>query len=94
MKLQNLKNKKIIIVGFGREGKNTYKTLKKLFPLKSIALADKKEIKADEREIYTGKDYLNNLKNYDVIIKTPGIPFNEVKKNAGLAKITYKLELF
>lgn len=94
MKLQNLKNKKIIIVGFGREGKNTYKTLKKLFPLKSIALADKKEIKADEREIYTGKDYLNNLKNYDVIIKTPGIPFNEVKKNAGLAKITSQTELF
>jgi len=94
MKLQNLKNKKIIIVGFGREGKNTYKTLKKLFPLKSIALADKKEIKADEREIYTGNDYLNNLKNYDVIIKTPGIPFNEVKKNAGLAKITSQTELF
>jgi len=94
MKLQNLKNKKIIIVGFGREGKNTYKTLKKLFPLKSIALADKKEIKADEREIYTGKDYLNNLKDYDVIIKTPGIPFNEVKKNAGLAKITSQTELF
>lgn len=94
MKLQNLKNKKIIIVGFGREGKNTYKTLKKLFPLKPIALADKREIKADEREIYTGKDYLNNLKNYDVIIKTPGIPFNEVKKNAGLAKITSQTELF
>ncbi|MDD2909464.1 MAG: Mur ligase family protein [Candidatus Pacebacteria bacterium] len=89
-----MKNKKIIIVGFGREGKNTYKTLKKLFPLKSIALADKKEIKADEREIYTGKDYLNNLKDYDVIIKTPGIPFNEVKKNAGLAKITSQTELF
>ena len=94
MKLQDIREKNIIIVGFGREGKNTYRTLKKLFPLKPIALADKNTIKADEKEIYTGKDYLKNLKKYDVVIKTPGIPFKEIEKNAGNAKITSQTELF
>lgn len=94
MKLQELKNKKIIIVGFQKEGKNTYKTLKKLFPKKPIALADLKKIKAEEKEIYTGEDYLNHLKNYDIIIKTPGIPFKEIKKYSGNAKITSQTELF
>ncbi|HOI59851.1 MAG TPA: Mur ligase family protein [Candidatus Pacearchaeota archaeon] len=94
MKLQDLKDKKIIILGFGREGKNTYKTLKKLFPIKSIALADKNNIKADEKEIFVGENYLSNLKNYDVIIKTPGIPFAKIKEIAGDAKITSQTELF
>ena len=94
MKLTELKDKKIIIVGFGREGKNTYKTLKKLFPLKSIALADKNIVKAEEKEIYTGKDYLENINKYDVIIKTPGVPYDQIKEKSGKAIITSQTELF
>ncbi|MDD3032408.1 MAG: Mur ligase family protein [Candidatus Pacebacteria bacterium] len=94
MKLKDLKDKKIIIVGFGREGKNTYKTLKKLFPLKGIALADKNLILADEKEIYSGENYLENIDKYDVIIKTPGIPYGQIKEKSGKAKITSQTELF
>jgi len=94
MKLQDLKNKKIIILGFGREGKNTYKTLKKLFPEKSIALADKKKIDISEKEVFSGKNYLEKLNNYEVIIKTPGIPLKEIKPYASKAKITSQTELF
>mgnify|MGYP001440531392 CR=1 FL=1 len=94
MKLKELENKKIIIVGFGREGKNTYKTLKKLFPKKSIALADKEKIKSDEKEIYSGEQYLDNLKDYDIIIKTPGIPYKTIKEKAGSAQITSQTQLF
>ncbi|MDD4358859.1 MAG: Mur ligase family protein [Candidatus Pacebacteria bacterium] len=94
MRLENLKDKKIIIVGFGREGKNTYKTLKKLFPNKAISLADKNKIRVDEKEIFTGENYLENIKNFDVIIKTPGIPYREIKKYSGNAKITSQAELF
>jgi|BioPla2DNA2_1021312.scaffolds.fasta_scaffold70419_2 UDP-N-acetylmuramoylalanine-D-glutamate ligase len=94
MKLKELENKKIIIVGFGREGKNTYKTLKKLFPKKPIALADKEKIKSNEKEIYSGEKYLDNLKDYDIIIKTPGIPYKTIKEKAGNAKITSQTQLF
>jgi len=94
MKLEALKDKKIIIVGFGREGRDTYKTLKKLFPGKALALADKNKIKADEKEIFVGENYLENIKNYDIIIKTPGIPFKEIKKYSENATITSQAELF
>jgi len=94
MKLQDLKNKKIIILGFGREGKDTYKTLKKLFPGKSLALADKKEIKVEEKEVFFGKDYLKNLDNYELIIKTPGVPLKDLKPYVKKAKITSQTELF
>jgi len=41
MKLSEYKNKKILIVGFGREGQDTFCFLRKHFPKKSIGIADK-----------------------------------------------------
>jgi UDP-N-acetylmuramoyl-L-alanine---L-glutamate ligase len=83
MKLDNFKDKKILILGFGREGKDTLLFLKKLFPQKSIGIADKK----------FDKNYLKKLKNYDIIIKSPGIPFKILPKSS-LAKITTQTEIF
>ena len=65
MKLSELKDKKILILGFGREGQDTFKFLKQLFPKKEICIADQK----------LDKNYLKKLGGYDVIVKTPGIPF-------------------
>ncbi|GAI57677.1 unnamed protein product, partial [marine sediment metagenome] len=83
MKLAELKNKKILILGFGREGKDTLLFLKKLFPKKKVAVADQK----------FDKNYLNKIKDYDLIIKTPGIPFKILPKSA-LKKITTQTEIF
>ena len=38
-----LKDKKIIILGFGREGKSTYKLIRNYLKNKLIYIADKKE---------------------------------------------------
>ena len=83
MKLNELKDKKILILGFGREGKDTLLFLKKLFPKKKISIADQK----------LDKNYLKKLKGYDVIIKTPGIPFKILPK-AALRKITTQTDIF
>ena len=40
MRLNNLKNKKILILGLGKEGKDTLMFLKELFPEKPLAVAD------------------------------------------------------
>ena len=56
---------KILILGFGREGKATLKFFEKHFPGKKIAIADQKD----------GENYLEKIKDYDVIIKSPGIPY-------------------
>ncbi len=63
MKLQDLRGKKILLLGFGREGKDTLAFLRKKFPSKIVGIADQK----------LNKNYLKALKDYDVIIKSPGI---------------------
>jgi UDP-N-acetylmuramoylalanine--D-glutamate ligase len=83
MKLDELKNKKILILGFGREGKDTLSFLKKLFPGKKIDIADQK----------FDKNYLKKLKDYDLIIKSPGIPFKILPKHS-LEKISTQTEIF
>ncbi len=83
MLISELKNKSIIILGFGREGKDTLLFLKKNFPTKKIGIADQK----------LDKNYLKKLDNYDVIIKTPGIPFKIIPRTV-LDKITTQTEIF
>ena len=91
MKLTQLKNKKILILGFGKEGKDNYLALRNLFPEKVLGIADKQEIsnfqfpisnllKKDKRvKLYFGKNYLKEIKNYHLIIKTPGISLRLIK---------------
>ena len=60
MELEELKNKKILILGFGKEGRDTFLALRKLFPKKEIGIADEKEIKIKDKKtrLFSGKDYL------------------------------------
>jgi len=83
MLISELKNKKILILGFGREGKDTLLFLKKNLPGKKIAIADQK----------FDKDYLKKLNGYDVIIKTPGIPFKIIPRTV-LGRITTQTDIF
>jgi len=78
MRLEELKNKKILILGFGREGQDTFKFLRKLFPEKVLGVGDRKKIfnlvKKDKKiRLHLGESYLKAIKNYDVVIKSPGI---------------------
>lgn len=81
--LKYLRDKRILILGFGREGRDTLRFLKKLFPKKKIGIADQK----------FDKDYLKKLKDYDVIIKSPGIPFKKLPSSV-LGRITTQTEIF
>ncbi|HUW72144.1 MAG TPA: Mur ligase family protein [Candidatus Humimicrobiaceae bacterium] len=94
--LNKLKNKKILIFGFGKEGKDAFLFLRKLFPKKVIGIADKSDkIRRLDKKVrlYLGKNYLKSLKNYDVIIKSPGIPFKILPKSA-FKKITTPTAIF
>ncbi len=63
MLLEDLKNKKILILGYGTEGKATEQYLKRNIPNTIVDIADQN---IDE-------NYLLKQKNYDLVIKTPGI---------------------
>ncbi len=71
MKFNQLKNKKILILGKGLEGQATYQILKKFFPDQTIEIIDQKD---DPR-------YLERVNNFDVVIKSPGIPGYLLKTN-------------
>lgn len=100
MKLNELKNKSILILGFGREGRDTFLFLKKLFPDKILGIADKLNIKPRIAKrgvvFHFGKNYLKALRDYDLIIKSPGIPIHlpEVEQAFKKGKITSQVEIF
>lgn len=105
MKLNELKNKKILILGFGQEGQDSFRFLRKIFPNKLIGIADinekvggsKLEVQRDKKiRWHLGKNYLRAIKDYEVIIKSPGIPIHlpEIEKAFKEGKITSQTEIF
>lgn len=96
------KDKKIVILGFGREGISSYHLIRKYLPNQKIAIADGKEdfykqfdfLNGDKNvEIVSGKSYLDGLENYDIILKTPGISFAHMDISKFQDKIKSQVEL-
>ena len=102
MILEGLKNKKVLILGLGKEGIDTLKFLRRLFPKKILGVGDKREsVKrqiSNQKKIewHLGKDYLKSIKQYDIIIKSPGIPIHlpEIERIFREKKITSQTEIF
>ena len=65
-----IKYKKILILGYGKEGQATERFLKKFVPMAEIGIADKKY----------DAHYLDEQKNYDLVIRSPGIPKNLITR--------------
>ncbi|MCH8268762.1 MAG: hypothetical protein IH846_14710, partial [Acidobacteria bacterium] len=86
MKLAELPEKSILILGLGREGRSSWQYLRAAFPEKTLGLADQlpreklskeiaERIAQDPRlRLHLGEDYLASLPEYEVIVKSPGIP--------------------
>ena len=80
------KEKKLAILGFGREGQAVFKFIKKDKEFKDfdVFILDKnKNIKIPKNtKNRLGEDYLKNLNQFDIVIRSPGIPYNlqEIQK--------------
>ncbi|MBQ7548800.1 MAG: UDP-N-acetylmuramoyl-L-alanine--D-glutamate ligase [Clostridia bacterium] len=89
-------NKSVLILGFGREGVSSYNYLRKYFPDKDIAISDMREVSLTDDShviIHSGEDYLEHIFDYDVVLKTPGIPLVNVKIPENV-KVTCQMDLF
>jgi UDP-N-acetylmuramoylalanine-D-glutamate ligase len=95
MRIDELKEKKVLILGFGREGRDTFTFLRRLFPQKTLGIADRVKIKTRDKRVklHLGKNYLKALRSYDVIIKSPGIPFKILPKSV-LPRIITQTDIF
>lgn len=94
--LNYLENKKILILGFGVEGKSTYKFLRKNFPEMQLTICDTNEIDLsllENVEILQGEEYLERIDDYDIIMKSPGISFKDIDITNFKEKIKSQIEL-
>lgn len=92
----------IAILGFGREGKTTYEFIRKYNKDIKITIIDRNEkVKEQNPELsedknldyVLGSTYLDNLEDYDLIIKSPGISLLNIDTTYIKDKITSQLEL-
>jgi len=67
--------RRTLILGYGLEGKFTHAYLRKKYPSFKFGLADLKNIAVKDKnlELFSGSNYLESIKKYEVIIKSPGI---------------------
>ena len=87
--LNRLREKRILILGFGREGRSTLRFLNKYLPDAVVAVADKN---AMEDVTHSGEHYLEAMYNYDIVIKTPGISLKDFDTKG--VEITSQTDLF
>ncbi len=85
MKIDDLKNRRVLILGLGKEGISSLKFLRELMPEQTIGVADLKKLDSFSDEVkeliqkdanlklHLGEQYLDALVDYDMIIKSPGI---------------------
>src|SRR5579872_2801744 len=63
MKLADLEDKNVLLVGLGKEGKATQAFLEKMVPSATVTAVDENQ----------GADYLAHQKEFDLAIKSPGV---------------------
>ncbi len=81
-----IRGKRVLLLGFGREGQSTYHVLRRLRTYKALDIADQSSPKdpPDSDTLWiTGPDYQKCLDQYDVVFKSPGIvlekPYEEYR---------------
>jgi len=94
--LESLNDKKILIAGFGREGRSSLKLIRENLPDAIVAVADhnealQAEIAAQYPEVlfYGGQSCLDSLDDYDLVLKSPGMKLPELHvKNVQISSQT------
>ena len=89
--------KKVLILGFGREGRSTFDLFTKAGCAAKISIADANTAltlpeEAKNVVVHTGANYQNHIFNYDIIMKSPGIVL-EPQVLSELPRITSQAEL-
>jgi UDP-N-acetylmuramoylalanine--D-glutamate ligase len=90
-----LDSKKILILGYGREGRCAHRYIAKNYPNASIAIADRAETLNDIptdctiEALYTGSTYLSCAHQYEVVIPSPGIALRSLAHNTFSSQVCF-----
>ena len=99
--IKEFENKKIVILGFGKEGKSSYHFLRRYLDNIPLVIADKNEniindesLKSDKNVSFIlGDNYLDNLEDFDIILKSPGISFKDIDTSKIKDKISSQIQI-
>ncbi len=91
--ISKLEDKKILILGFGKEGRATFEKLRRWFPEKELGIADKnerlkEELSGEKVSLHLGTDYLQSVAHYDVVFKSPGVRLEKMPPGVVLTSQT------
>jgi UDP-N-acetylmuramoylalanine--D-glutamate ligase len=86
------KNKKIAVVGEGIEGQSSFKFLKAKGA--DVTVLDEKPSFAKASKGRHGEDYLSNLDEYDLVVRSPGVKISTLEKFVSREKITSQIKIF
>lgn len=78
----DFKDKKIAVIGEGVEGTSSFEYLASKGA--KVTILDKSK----------GEDYLDNLKDFDLVIRSPGVKLEDLEKHVSRDKITSQTKLF
>ncbi|MCR5416035.1 MAG: UDP-N-acetylmuramoyl-L-alanine--D-glutamate ligase [Pseudobutyrivibrio sp.] len=91
-----VKDKKVLILGFGREGQSSFRMISSVGGYSSLDIADANAVSSDltaMHTVITGAGYLDCLNDYDVVFKSPGIVLpKDIKEYS--CHITCQADLF
>ncbi|MGN0682652.1 MAG: UDP-N-acetylmuramoyl-L-alanine--D-glutamate ligase, partial [Oscillospiraceae bacterium] len=87
--------KRVVILGYGREGRVWLDILQRLGCCKEIAVADMNPIELDNPTIIpiTGEHYLKECEEYDLILQSPGVIIKNQLSESAKAKILTQTEV-
>ncbi len=97
-----LENKKVLLLGFGREGQSSYRLIRRILPELPITIADANE-SVRENELLNGDNfvdfrlgegYLVGLNAFGRILKSPGISLKDISFDLDSTSITSQTDLF
>ncbi len=93
--LKKFENKKILLLGYGLEGKSTYQLLKRYCGSAELQIMDRNSDyvtqcfeQRDMPYIYSDAQYLNIDEDVDYVFKSPGIPMKQLENHMNLSLVT------
>jgi len=97
-----LEGKKVLLLGFGREGQSSYRLIRRVLPELQLTIADVDEsvrenelLKGDHYvDFHLGEGYLEGLNTFGRILKSPGISLKDISYSFDPSSIISQTDLF
>jgi UDP-N-acetylmuramoylalanine--D-glutamate ligase len=99
--IKRLENKRILLLGFGKEGQSSYRFIRSRLPNIPLSIANQnrdidKAIFSNDpyTNLITGAHYLEIIPEYDLVLKSPGVSLKNIISQLDRSKISSQTDLF